>query len=114
MPKSLPIDSQLPASSLSHVFQGGKFILLNHKIFKNQQVSALNGLTKLLKLVKAEEKKYGRNRLLPYNNCYCWDLLVQQFFQAQLTIGPSQTHHNLFCNDTQSFGRDTFTAWNIV
>lgn len=88
--------------------------MLKYKIFKNQRVSNLNNLTKLLELVKAQEKKYGRNNLLPYSNYYRQYLMVQQFFQVQLIIGPSQTCLNLSRNIAQSFGRSIFTARNIV
>ena len=40
--------------------------------------------------------------------------MVQQFLQAQLTIGPSQTRRDLSRNVAQSFGRGIFTARNIV
>ncbi len=113
-PKSLPIDPGLPASSLSDVPRGGGSILSKHEISKNQRVSAFNDLTKLLESVKAQEKKYGGNRLSPHSNYYRRHLMVQQFLQAQLTIGPSQTRRDLSRNVAQSFGRGTFTARNIV
>ena len=69
-PKSLPIDPELPASSLSDVPRGGGSILSKHEISKNQRVLALNNLTKLLESVKAQEKKYGGNRLSPHSNYY--------------------------------------------
>ena len=77
-------------------------------------MSALNDLTKLLESVKAQEKKYGGNRLSPLSNYYCRHLMVQQFLQAQLTIGPSQTRRDLSRNVAQSFGRGTVIARNIV
>ena len=40
--------------------------------------------------------------------------MVQQFLQAQLRIGSSQTRHDFSRNVAQSFGRGTFTAQNIV
>ena len=39
--------------------------------------------------------------------------MVQQFFQAQLTTGPSQIRRNLSRTVAQLFGRNTFTARNI-
>ena len=96
--KSLPIDPELPASSLSDVPWGGGSFLSKHEISKNQRVSALNDLTKLLESVKAKEKKYGGNRLSPHSNYYRRHLMVQQFLQAQLIIGPSQTRRDLSRN----------------
>ena len=113
-PKPLPIDPELPASSLSDVSWGGGSILSKHEIFKNQRILALNDLSKLLESVKAQEKKYGGNMLSPYSNYYRWHLMVQQFLQAQLTIRPSQTRHDFSRNVAQSFGRGIFIAQNNV
>lgn len=77
-------------------------------------MSALNDLAKLLESVKALEKKYGGNKLSPHSNYYCQHLMVQQFFQAQLTSGSSQIRCNLPCNMACLFGRGIFTAQNIV
>lgn len=38
---------------------------------------ALNDLAKLLESIKAQEKKFGENRLLPHINYYYQDLMVQ-------------------------------------
>ena len=55
--ESLPIDPELPVSSLSDVPRGGwGSFFSKHKIFKNQRLSALNDLAKLLESVRAQEK----------------------------------------------------------
>lgn len=73
-------------------------------------MSVLNNLIKLLALIKAQEKKYDGNKLLPYSNCYYWHFIVQQFFQVQLTIRPSQIHCDFSHNIAQLFGKSTFIA----
>lgn len=81
-PKSLPINPELPTSSLSDVPWGGRSLMSKHEISKNQRVSALNDLTKLLKSVKAQEKEYDGNKLSPHSNYYRGHLMAQQFLQV--------------------------------
>ena len=54
-PKLLPIDLELPTSFIFDVSRGSRSILSKHEISKNQRVSALNNLTKLLESVKAQK-----------------------------------------------------------
>ena len=77
-------------------------------------MTVLDDLNKLLESVKAQEKKYGGNRLSPHSNYYRRHLMVQQFLRAQLTTGPSQTRRDFPRSFARSFGRGTFTARNIV
>ncbi len=78
-PESLPIDHELPASSLSNVPRGGGSFFSKQQISRNQRVIALDNLNKLLELVKVQEKKYGGNRLSLHSNYYHRHFMVQQF-----------------------------------
>ena len=88
-PESLSIDYELPASSSSNVSRGGGSFFAKQPISRNQRVTVLDDLNKLLELVKAQEKKYGGNGFSPHSNYYRRHLMVQQFLRAQLTTGPS-------------------------
>ncbi len=111
----LPNDHISPACPLSDISRGSASSFSKQQIFKNQQIEALKDLTKLLESIRAKEKKY-RDRFSPYSNYYRRHIMVQQFFQAQLTTGPSQTGRSFSCNVARSFGKGTgtFTARNIV
>lgn len=75
-PKSLLIDYKLPTSALSNIAWGGRSFFWKQQISRNQWVTALDDLNKLLELVKIQEKKYGGNKLSSYNNYHCWHLMV--------------------------------------
>ena len=83
---SIPLVSEIP-------YRGLPF-LSKQQIHRNQQVEALKDITRLLTLVTKQEKKYG-DRLSPCSNFYRRYLMVQQFFQTQLTSQPSQTKRDL-------------------
>ena len=70
---------------------------------KNHQIQVLKNLTRLLNVVIKQEKKY-KYRLLPYSKFYCQHLIIEQFFQIQFKIQPSQTRKNLFLIVSCVFG----------
>ena len=64
-----PNNSVSSIPSLSNISRGCSPPLSKQQIHKNQQVEALKDLTRLLKLVTEQEKKYG-DRLSPNSNFY--------------------------------------------
>lgn len=79
----LPNDSVSSVFSLSEIPRGCSPPFSKQQIYKDQQVKALEDLTRLLKLVTEQEKRY-RDRPSPHSNFYRRHLMVQQFLQIQL------------------------------
>lgn len=71
--------------------------------YKNKQVKALKELTRRIKLVIEQEKKYTQ-KLSLYNNFYYCHLIIQQFLQIQLKILLSQSRKNFFLTILYAFG----------
>ena len=98
VPKSLSNNGAISAAySLSEILLGGSPTFSKQEIHKQQQIEALEDLTRLLKLVTEQEKKY-KDRLFLYSNFYCRHLMVQQFLQIQLKTQPSQRRQVLALN----------------
>ncbi len=113
-PESLLNNGAISAAhSLSEIPLGGSPSLSKQEIHKQQQIEALEDLTRLLKLVTEQEKKY-EDRLSPHSNFYRRHLMVQQFLQTQLKTQPSQRRRVLALNVARAFGRSNPTARNIV
>lgn len=83
------------------------------EVEKEQSINALQNLTRLLELVREQEKKY-EERLSPHSNFYRRHVMVQQFLQIQLKNWPSSTQRSLSLIVAESFGRGHNTARNIV
>lgn len=66
-------------------------------------------MTRFLKLVTKQEKKY-KNRLLPYNNFYRQEFMIQQFLQIYVKSQPSQIRRDLSLIVSCVFGQGYRTA----
>lgn len=108
-----PNDSVSSISSLSEIPRGCSPPLSKEQIPRNQQVEALEDLTRLLRLMTEQEKKY-EDRLSPHSNFYRRHLMVQQFLQIQLRTQPSQSRRAFALTIARSFGRGIPTDRNIV
>ena len=113
VPESQQNGSESSPSSLSKIPWGGTLLLFKQQTLKSQRTEALKDLNNFLKLVTAEEKKYG-TRLLPHSNYYHWHVMAKQFFQSQLTSQLKLIWHVLSLNVAQAFGRSSPTARLIV
>ena len=109
--KSQPNDGVSSTLPLSKIARGGASLPSNQETLKSQRTGALENLNKLLKLVTEQDKKYG-TRLSPHSNFYRRHIMVQQFFQSQLTTQPSLRRRTLSLNVARSFGRGNPTARN--
>lgn len=113
VPESQPSNSVFSPSPLSGVSRGGTSLMSSQETLKNQRIEALKDLSKLLRLVTEQEKKY-ETRLSLHSNFYRRHIMVQQFLHSQLSSQPSQRRRNISRNVARSFGRRGPTARNIV
>lgn len=111
--KSGPISRDESTTSLSDIPRGSEPPLSEEEIKKDLRVDGLKDLSRLLKVVSEQEKKYGY-RLSPHSNFFCRHLMVQQFLQLQLKIQSSPTRRTLSIQVAQAFGRGESTGRSIV
>ena len=101
--ESGPISRDKSTTSLSDIPRSYEPPLSEEEIKKNLRVDGLKDLSRLLKLVSEQEKKY-RYRLSPHSNFFYRHLMVQQFLQLQLKTQPSPTRRALSIQVAQAFG----------
>lgn len=99
--------------SLSNVPPGCLPPLSQEGVKENLRIDEPKDLSRLLKLVTEQEKKY-ECRLSPHSNLYRRHLMVQQFFQLQLKIHSSSIRRTLSHQIAQAFGRGKSIGRSIV
>ena len=87
--------------------------LFQQQMNRNLQVDRLKDLSRLLKLVTEQEKKYKYRLSLNSNFYYC-HLIVQQFLHLQLNIYLSPTRFTCSIQATQAFSLRESIARSIV